>query len=401
MIVKLTKNDYLNILFLGLFAATPAVSTDIYLPAIPQIARDFHSTESIINLSLTLFFVSFSVSLLISGPISDKVGRKPVLLTGLFFFIIASALSAFTTNPTELILSRVLQGLSAGAPSAMAMAIARDKYSGVMRQLIFAYVASILAIAPMLAPSIGAIIIKYGEWHTIFIAQSVLAMISFISGTFLKESQFEKSTAKVINLFARYKPLLQNQKFIKFCGFLTLINLPYFAFIALSPIVYLKIFKVSEIHYGLFFGFNAFMAMLGALSFSKLIKRYLDTELLNFALISCLIGAGGILFFGAYNEYTLAGFMAVFSFSTGIGRPIYTSIILDQVNSDIGSASSFLMFYQFLMGGLAMAFVSIPWEHPILIFGLMALTLISIVLFFWKRSFQTEINYAKEQESLS
>jgi DHA1 family bicyclomycin/chloramphenicol resistance-like MFS transporter len=164
------------VFFLAMIAAIPAMSTDMYVAAIARIAANWQVPESRVALSLVLWFVSFSVFLLILGPLSDKLGRKRVLLSGLAVFIAATFLCSAAANVYQLIIFRILQGAAAAAPSSMCMAICRDKYEGVKRKHILAYIGIILSVMPMVAPMIGAMMLRYLNWRAIFIVQGLLAM---------------------------------------------------------------------------------------------------------------------------------------------------------------------------------------------------------------------------------
>ena len=120
------NNGSRYIIFLAAITAVPAMATDMYLAAMPIIAKQWGVPDSRVALSLVLWFASFSVFLLVYGPLSDKHGRRPILLTGLALFTAASAACALATNVTALIVLRVLQGIGTAGPSSMCMAICHD-----------------------------------------------------------------------------------------------------------------------------------------------------------------------------------------------------------------------------------------------------------------------------------
>ena len=174
------SNEGVYVLFLGLIAAVPALSTDMYLPAMPTIAKQWGIPESQAGLSLVLWFASFSIFLLVCGPLSDKYGRRPVLLAGLSVFTLSGFLCAVSVNIFQLVLFRIMQGAGAAAPSAMCMAICRDRYEGDKRKRTLAYISIILSMTPMIAPMIGATLLKFVSWRAIFAVQGLLTIMTIV-----------------------------------------------------------------------------------------------------------------------------------------------------------------------------------------------------------------------------
>ncbi|MGE4292542.1 MAG: MFS transporter, partial [Desulfovibrio sp.] len=132
-----------NLLLLALLAAFPALSTDMYLPAIPRLERIWGISLSLANLSLVAFFASFSLFLLVHGPLSDRFGRRPVLLWGILLFIAGSLACALAPSIGALITARIVQAAGAAAASSLSLALSKDLYSGLDRQRILAYLAVI------------------------------------------------------------------------------------------------------------------------------------------------------------------------------------------------------------------------------------------------------------------
>ena len=180
--------EKLYVAFLASLTSIPPLATDMYLAAIPTIAREWQVSESLISLSLVLWFATFSVGLLFCGPLSDRFGRKPVLLAGMSLFALASFLCALGTRAEHLIFFRILQGLGASAPSSMSMAICRDRYEGDRRKLILAYIAILLSIVPMLAPILGSLFLQFTGWRVIFLTQGVLVLACLGAALFYRET---------------------------------------------------------------------------------------------------------------------------------------------------------------------------------------------------------------------
>ncbi|MFA6010237.1 MAG: MFS transporter, partial [Desulfobacteraceae bacterium] len=146
------------ILLLSLLASFPPLATDMYLPAIPYLTELWHLPLSVVNLTLVLFFVTYCVFLLIYGPLSDRFGRRPPLLMGIVIYIGASFLCAMANSVEMLIAARILQAAGAAAASSICLAIAKDRLPAKQRQVVLGYIAVIMALAPMISPMIGSLI---------------------------------------------------------------------------------------------------------------------------------------------------------------------------------------------------------------------------------------------------
>ena len=372
-----------DIVFLSLLTATPALATDMYLPAMPALVEQWNSTKSVISLSLVLWFAAFSIFLLVWGPISDRVGRRPVLLVGLAIFVIASFLCATSSSPLVFILSRVLQGTGAASPSTMVMAICRDRFEGTVRQKVLGFIGIVMPIVPMVAPMIGAAMMTVASWRWIFVSQGSLAFLSLVLSWYFQETAAIDDDRSLLESFLRYGRLLANGRFMAANTTMGLGVGPLFGFIAFSTFLYQEIFGLSEVHFALLFGLNAVAGMTGAAICIRLAARISQYRLLTASFVGSLLGGIGILTAGGLSPFVFAAFMAIVSVSIGLSRPLSNHIILEQVTDDIGAASSFLVFYQGIVGAICMGLVGLPWSAPITFFGLMVLVLSTAILVVW------------------
>jgi len=385
MILKPENNKSLYVAFLALLASTPPLSTDMYLAAIPQIAVSWGIGKELVNLTLVLWFVSFSFFILVAGSLSDKYGRKPVLISGLFIFVVSSFMCALSQNVTQLIIFRILQGAGAGAPSAIVMAIVRDKFSGRERQSAFAYVMTIVALAPMVAPMIGTLLMEFFSWRFIFITQGVMVSCSFVLSFAFEETNRDKLTVSVYKLASRYTVHFKNRSFMFASLSMGLLVTPIYGFLAFSPVYYISIFELSEKMFSILFGINALAFMAGARSSTFLVRKFGEKKIITASILGCAAGGLGITFFAGLHYLFFTVSMLSITFFSGVSRPVSGSIIVGLVDSDVGSASSFLVFYQFLIGALCMALVSLPWSAPILFYGVLTVTISLTVLVLWMK----------------
>jgi len=362
-----------NLLLLALLATFPALSTDMYLPAIPTLQTLWGITLPEANLSLVVFFMAFSGCLLIHGPLSDRVGRRPVLIWGILLFVVGCGLCALSNSITFLILARVVQAAGAAAAAALSLALSKDLYDGVMRQKILAYIGVILALSPMLAPSLGGLMLEVASWRWIFVCQAGLALIAFYGAVKLKEPLTEFTSGGVVSVAGRYLTVLKNKRFVVLALAFSIMTLPHFAFIGGSPDIYITGYGVSEQAFGVYFGINALGVMLGSFLCTRLAGRVKSTHILYVSLFG-IFGAGILMIFlGGLTPLSLTIPMFCITLAVGFSRPVSNNMILEQVESDVGAASSVLTFEIFFVGGVAMELIALDWPSKPLVIGIFAL----------------------------
>ncbi|MDD2391196.1 MAG: multidrug effflux MFS transporter [Desulfobacterales bacterium] len=369
---------------LVLLTAFPALSTDMYLPAIPMLQKLWHQPLVMVNLTLIGFFVTFCVFILIYGPISDRYGRRPPLLAGIFLYIIASIVCATAPNVHWMIVARILQGAGAAAASTMSMAISKDIYEGKQREKIMAYIAVIMALAPMLAPIFGGWILTWLSWPWIFIAQAILGMIG-IAGVWLMPETYRPETKGCTrNVIGNYSSIIHNRRFIGFTLAMSLTSLPMFAFIAGSSNIYMNGFGLNEKMFGYFFAFNALGLMAGSLVFSRLVKNMDSGKLITAGFLGIFCSGVWMVITPHRGPWDLALPNWIISFSMGLCRPPSNNLALELVGqNNAGTASSLIMSTSMIMGIVGMWLISLAGFDKITLIGSLAILAGGVALTFW------------------
>jgi DHA1 family bicyclomycin/chloramphenicol resistance-like MFS transporter len=240
-----------------------------------------------------------------------------------------------------------------------------------------------VAVAPMVAPIIGALLLEFFSWRFIFLMQSAMVFVTFIVTLNFKETIAEKVNAGYLRLFGRYAVHLRNRQFVTATMSMTMIVFPFYGFIAFSPVYYISIFGLSEKMFSLFFAVNAVSAMTGAYLSPKISKKLGNSKTITLIIAGCIASGAGIFLFADKHYMFMAFFMSVCSVMIGISRPVSGAVILGLVDTDIGSASSFLVFYQFIGGALSMWLVTLQWSSPVAFFGMFTVLVSSFVLILW------------------
>ncbi len=382
--ILLMKNQPFKMMcLLALLSAFPPLSTDMYLPALPLLQKMWQQPMSVVNLTLSGFFIGFCFSMLLYGPLSDKYGRKPPLIAGIVLYIASSILSGFVSDIYYLICLRVLQGVGASSGVVISMAITKDLYDGEQRQRILAYMAVIMALAPMLAPVFGGLIMTYFSWHWVFFVQAGMGTIAIAGLTWLKEPLEETEDISILATMGLYLKLFRNRGYIGLVLLFSIIVLPHFSFIGSASSIYITHFGTSEQVFSYFFAFNAIAIMTGSFVCAR-IQRHLASEKILTISFAGILVAGLFMYSDVVTgPWGLALPMAIASFCFGLSRPPSNHLVLQQVDHGAGTASSLMVFLYFIVAAFAMWFISLEWTSTIHVIARMAIYAGGFALVTW------------------
>ena len=357
---------------LALLTAFPALSTSMYLPAIPSLVRNWQEPLWFINLTLVGFFVVYSSFLLVYGPFSDRFGRRPLLKIGIGFYVVASFLCALSPNAISLIAFRMIQAAGGASASSLALAVSRDVFDARDREKVLAYLGVVVALAPMLSPVIGGWIIARFSWQWIFVILVGMGLIAFLGVHRMPETLRQTSQTPRTKFLSNYGHLIRNRRYMGLTLVVSLGSIPIFSFIAASSDIYITQIGLSEQVYGYFFGFNAMALMLGAFVCTRLNRLISSRDIITMGFIGLIIGGTWLILTPQDSPWDLALPMFVISFASGLSRPPSNNLVLEQVNRGAGAAASFLMFSLMTSGAAAMWFGSLNWNDKIQVLGIMA-----------------------------
>jgi DHA1 family bicyclomycin/chloramphenicol resistance-like MFS transporter len=370
---------------IALLAAFPPLSTDMYLPAIPQLQAEWNQPLMMVNLTLICFFLSYCLFLLIYGPVSDRFGRRRPLLVGIGIYVAASLMCGLAVDIYTLIAARIFQASGAAAAAVLSLAISKDLFEAEEREQIMAYIAIIMAFGPMCAPVIGGLIIHYSSWRLVFVLQAGMGILAWAGVYGMAEplQHFQKLSARAAATV--YFRLFGNRRFAGLMLALSILIFPLFGFIAAAPEIYMSGFGLDERQFGYLFGFNAVASLIGALFFTKLCRRFSSVAIMTTSFIGILAASGLLLFLPHSGPWSLALPMWVFTFFLGLNRPPSNNLMLEQVDHDVGAASSLIIFTFMTLGAVSMGVISLPWQDKIRVLGIMAASVGTITLVFWLR----------------
>ena len=288
---------------LGLLSTFAPISIDMYLPSLPTIGREFGVAAANVQLTLGAFFIGFAIGQLFWGPLSDKFGRRPMLIAGVVLFILTSALCALSTSIEALIGFRLLQALGGGAGTVIARAIVRDRFDANHGARVMSYMMLVTALAPLTAPLIGGYVLQWFGWRAIFwILSGFGAVCLIILLAALPESNphERRNKATLWRVFAGYAAVFRDLRVVAclLTGGFAFAGM--FAYISGTPFVYIELFGVPAEAYGYLFGLNIISLMTSSYINGKLVVRFGSMRLVTFG--ACLAAcSGGALLYTAWS----------------------------------------------------------------------------------------------------
>ncbi|BAY30561.1 major facilitator superfamily protein [Nostoc carneum NIES-2107] len=376
-------------ILLGALSALPPLSIDMGLPAFPQISAALRTSPGTVGLTLSLFMLGFAIAQLGFGPLSDRYGRKPILLAGCGIFALAGAVCATAPSIETLIAWRLVQGAGAGAGMVVTLAIVRDLFEGQEARAQLSYVNLVMSAAPMIAPTIGGWILAipvagytYASWRAIYAVLAVgglLLVMAVALGLSESIAQRHANAIKPRRLIKNYWYILSNP----ICLGYALVNAFYFgcmfAYVAGSPLVMLNVFGVSTTVYGWLFASTAFGIMVGSfLNGRWSMQGVPPSRLLSISLILgviCSVALVVISMSSAAQVATLMPLLVLVTFCRGIISPNAIHGAIQPVPESAGVAAAVVGFLQMLGGALASGLVAFLYDghSAIAMSGVMAI----------------------------
>lgn len=324
----------------------PQIAIDLYLPSLPAMTTYFHTTNFFLQLTLTVYIISLGITQLIYGPLSDGVGRKPILLIGVVIFFIGSIGCILSKSIYILLFFRVIQGIGMGCGFVVGSAILGDTFSGRRLAKMITFSSMVYSLSPILAPVLGGYFQYYSGWKPSFIFMAVFDFILLIGALlFIPETHVKNKNNPVgiKKIMMDYRLMMANAKFMGyvtctiFCfGIVVVFNI-------VAPFLLQNVLNVSVMHYGEFLFLVGLSYFVGTLINSQLLSRIRVSHAIQFGILWMIVFALLMLMLARVNRFFVTGIVGLTCleiFGLGFVFPNCFSKALEVFPDKLGTASA-------------------------------------------------------------
>lgn len=370
---------------LTVLTALGQMSTSLYTPSMPSMATALGTTAEQVNLTFGVFLVGFAVSQLVYGPLSDRYGRRPVLLVGLVVFLLASYACTTAESIETLIFFRFIQAVGACSGQTLARAVVRDVHGATGAARIYAYIGAALAVSPAVMPIIGGYLQLWFGWRSVFLALTAIAALALLGSLMLLQETNRNPDPKATRprqLLATYATLLRSPQYLGFTGAVTFIFAGLMAFSAISPFIFIQLLGLEPHIFGMLNVVSVCGFLTGTLLAGRYAARVGIARLLRLGTLCTIAGGAAMTGFalaGVLGVWVIILPFAAFTFGMGFVLPNGMAGAMAPFPRIAGSASALLGFIQMgtsalvatLLGRLAMH-SQLPLAVAILVLALLA-----------------------------
>lgn len=341
----------LTALLAGLSAIGP-LTTDMYLPSLPDIVRLLDATSAEGQLTISAYLIGFAIGQIVYGPVSDRHGRKPVLLGAIALYCLASLVCALSTSIEMLIGARALQALGGCGGIVLARAIVRDIYSGARAGRELSLIGSVMALAPVLAPVAGGALHAAFGWQSIFLTLAVSGSGGIIAIWMLLPETLQLRAAEPLSfssMLASFRLVARNPAFLAYMGLATTSYAGLFAWLSGASFVLQDLYGLSPFAFGFVFAIGSLGFMTGAMVAARLVMgRGVDLTIGTGSVACALGGAGmvGAVALGLTSPLSLVIPMSLYLAGLGLVLPQSMAGAMTPFPERAGAASALLGFVQ-------------------------------------------------------
>ncbi|MGH8085087.1 MAG: multidrug effflux MFS transporter [Lysobacter sp.] len=348
-------------LLLGLLSAVGPFAIDMYLPALPEVARDLATSEAGAALTLTSYFIVFGVAQMIYGPMADAIGRKKPLVLGVSIFLVATVAAALAPTIGWLIAARALQGLGAATLMVVPRAVIRDMATGPEAAKMMAAIMIVISVSPMLAPLTGSLVMAWGGWREIFVVLGVAALVSLCLIVFVLPETLPPANRRPVqaaSMLAGLRRLLTDRRFVGLIMIGGFGMASFFVFLSTASFVYTRQYGLSPTGFSIAFAINAVGFFTASQFAGKLAERFGMERVISLAITGfagCTLALAALVLLGIDALPAVVVGLFVANACLGLVLPTAMVMSLDPHPQIAGLAASLGGTMQMLTGGLMIA----------------------------------------------
>lgn len=352
------RPDARHVLLLGVMAALPAVSTDIYLPSLPDVARDLGSSAAAAQLTIAGMMIGGAVGQLVIGPVSDRFGRRAPVLVGVALHVVTSLLCAIAPAMLPLIALRVAQGFFNASATVVAMALIRDRFVGSDASRLMSRLMLVIGVAPLFAPSLGGLIAGQWGWRAVFVVLALFGAALWVVVLLRMPETLppeRRRTGGVRTALAGYAHLLRDRHFVALAVIPGLMMAVLMSYVVASPFVLREGYGLSEHQFALLFAVNGAGLVLGAQVNAAVVRRVSPLRILRVAQVLAVVMTGVLLVVTLTGAGGLWGLLVVLWLVLALvnfAPPNASALALGRHGAIAGTAAAFIGGCQAGLAGL-------------------------------------------------
>ena len=366
-----------HIFTLILLASISALTMNIFLPSLPNIASDLKSSTSILGLSVGIYLASSAVLQLIIGPFSDQFGRRPLILWSLIIFCLSTLATVFVTSTAQFLLLRVFQAISASC-MVLARAIVRDTTESIEKAgSKIAYVTMGMALVPMVGPAIGGLLDYQYGWEASFWVLCLLGLVILIIAFFDVGETLSDHNQSFLEQISTYPSLLRSKRFWGYCLSSAFVSGAFFSYLGGAPFVGNEVFGLEPKDLGFWFGAPAIGYILGNFLSGRFSTKIGLDKMIFLGVTTALLGVSmslTISFLGQGSMLSFFGFMTLVGLGNGMSIPNATAAMMS-INPKLAGTAAGLGSAIMIGGGAGLSaianFILIPGSSEIPLIMLM------------------------------
>lgn len=370
------------VLLVGSLTLLPAVTTDMYLPSLPDVAADLSTTPAAAQFTITGMLIGGALGQLLVGPFSDRVGRRLPVLIGVSLHVVISLLCVVATTIAQLATLRVLQGLVSAGATVVAMAVIRDRYTGAEAARIISRLMLVIAAAPLLAPTAGSVIAEAWGWRAVFVTLALFAaLLVVVVALFLPETlpPHRRAAHGLGASFRGYAALLHDSRFVALAVIPGMAMALIISYVAGSSFVFQEQYGLTSQQFAYVFALGGTSLVTGSQVNAALVRRFGPLTLLRVGLPVTLVFTGVLAVLGATGLGGLVGLVVGIWFSTavlGFVMANASALALSRHGDRAGTAAAFIGFFQAGLAGVVSPLVGLLGGDALAMTGVMLASMV-------------------------
>lgn len=386
------KHYGIFVTFIAIIGAFSSLVNDMYLPTIPSMMKEFHTTPSMTQMGISMAMIGMGLGSVLWGSASDRYGRKPILIISLIIFVISTALSLFSSNITFFISCRLFQGVGAGGAMVLSTSIPADVYVGRQLAKLMAIVGAINGIAPALGPVLGGVMADWVGWRGIFVVLLVIGIVMTFWTTRYQETlppQRRLQVHSFSDYVKAYRSLFTNSRFMIYVTIKAVAIGLLYAYISSAPFLIQTHYGFDAMTFGLIFGGNALAISIG----SSLALRF---KVMKQAMV---VGCIGMFVFAVAEAFVMWNQASFLLYELcAVPMLLFSGMIFSSANTlsmevgreDAGTASAILSVIKYVFAAIVSPLVGLGNMFHSTAIAYVAVTSVSLVLA-WKASRLTSL----------